>query len=79
MGGKASHFSDGSKEGTVRPYSGTLWPYTGQCTPGITKEIDPAMLREPYEMLRIKHGSAACKSNALPIVLSLTPETLYIL
>ena len=39
-----------------------------------TQKLLLAVLRGPYGMLGIKPGSAACKANALPTVLSLQPH-----
>lgn len=36
-------------------------------------ELLLAMLRGPHEMLRIKLDSTKCKSNSLPVVISLWP------
>ena len=39
-----------------------------------TQELVLVVLRGPYGMLGIKPGSAVCKANALPAVLSLQPQ-----
>ena len=42
-----------------------------------TQESLLAVLGGPYGMLGIEPGSAACKANALPAVLSLQPQCVY--